>query len=743
MQPTRAVSRRFVAPSGAALLLLLLTLVGCGGEAPTDDTGPRRDAALGGPDSGLPVSGESAAQLYSRLCASCHGELGEGGLGPSLVDSPRSVDELTTIIDERMPQGAPNRCDGACPRTLAEYMLATFTSAALACDGAVPPSPRRLRLLSRREYRATVRDLLALPDDPTGPSTCNLRTFRYSPGRAVTSVHLAGTFNGWSPAAWPMADIGGGVYALEREIPNGVHQYKLVVNGTEWLVDPSNPDTVDDGFGGRNSVLTVDCMGGGVTSAFDPAGSLPVETRPEGFYFDTDAGSGVVSSVHVREQLKSARLAVERARPHLATLLGCDLGADRTGCVSSFVSGFGRRAFRRPLTDAELNRYRTLALSGADASAGVELAMRAMLVSPAFLYRSEMGAPRGDGTFALSSYELATALSYQLWGTMPDDALLDAAGRGELVDAASREREARRLLADPRAREQVADFADMWLGIEEVAEKTKSSSVYPTWSTDLGADLREETRRFVTHVVFDGSHGLDELFTSQDTFVNERLARHYGISGVTGETFVRATYPAAQRSGLLGHGSVLATTAHSDQSSPIRRGLFVRQRLLCQSFPLPPPDAGGVPDVDPSATTRERFAQHTESAACAGCHRYIDPIGFGFEGFDGIGAFRTTEGGRPIDTHGDLNDAEGLGTGSMAPFTTIPELGAALAAARSPEACFVRQYFRFARGYREVVADRCAIEALTARYRAHGDLRELMIDLVMSADFATRAEVVR
>lgn len=722
-------------------LLLALALVGCGGEDVPRDAGPGRDAPLAH-DAGTRSSGESAAQLYGRLCASCHGELGEGGLGPSLVDSPRSVEELTTIIDERMPQGAPNRCDGLCPRTLAEYILATFTTSALSCEAGVPPSPRRLRLLSRREYRATVRDLLDLPDDSGGPSTCNLRTFRYTPGRSVTSVHLAGSFNGWSPSAWPMMREPDGSYALEREIPNGTHQYKLVLDGTEWIADPTNPDRADDGFGGQNSVLTVDCAVEGTTTPFDPAASLPVETRPEGFFFDGESDTGIVTPVHVRESLKAARLAVERARPGLRALIGCDVSADRSGCVASFVASFGRRAFRRPLTDAERARYEALALGGTDANAGVELTMRAMLVSPAFLYRSEMGVAEG-AVYTLTPYEIASALSYQLWGTMPDDTLLDAAGRGELTDLVSREREARRLLADPRARAQIADFAEMWLGIEEIAEKTKSASVYPTWSTDLGADMREETRSFVTHVVFDSSHGLGELFTSDETFVNERLARHYGISGVTGESFVRATLPPGQRAGILGHGSILATTAHSDQSSPIRRGLFVRQRLLCQTFPLPPADAGGVPDVDPTATTRERFAQHTESERCAGCHRYIDPIGFGFEAFDGVGAWRTTEGGRPIDTRGDLNDVEGLGTGSMAPFSTMPELGAALAAADQPEACFVRQYFRFARGYREVVADRCALDALVTRYRAHGDLRELFLDVVLSPDFASRVEVSR
>ena len=602
----------------------------------------------------------------------------------------------------------------------------------------MPPSPRRLRLLSRREYRATVRDLLDLPDAPSGPSACNLRTFRYTPGRSVTSVHLAGSFNGWSPAAWPMTRGTDGSYTLERELPNGTHQYKFVVDGSEWVLDPTNPMRADDGFGGQNSVLVVDCAGGSETPEIDPAASLPLETRPEGFYFDTDAQSGVVTGAHVREQLKAARVSVEGARPQLARLVGCDLAADRTGCVAAFVRTFGRRAFRRPLTDPERARYEALATSTTDAAAGIELAVRAMLVSPAFLYRSEMGSPGADGSYALSPWEIATALSYQLWGTTPDDTLLDAAGRGELVDLSSREREARRLLADPRARARIADFTEMWLGIEEVAQRAKNGAVYPEWSIDLAEDMREESRLFVTHVIFDSSHRVEELWTSETSFVNERLARHYGIAGVRGGSFVRVTLPSGQRAGLLGHGSILATTAHSDQSSPIRRGLFVRQRLLCQTFPLPPADAGGVPDVDPTATTRERFAQHTASERCAGCHRYIDPVGFGFEAFDGVGAFRTTESGRPIDTSGGLSDVEGLGTGSMAPFATMPELGAILASAEQPAECFVRQYFRFARGYHERVADRCAIEALVGRYRSHRDLRELLLDVVLSPDFARR-----
>jgi hypothetical protein len=165
----------------------------------------------------------------------------------------------------------------------------------------------------------------------------------------------------------------------------------------------------------------------------------------------------------------------------------------------------------------------------------------------------------------------------------------------------------------------------------------------------------------------------------------------------------------------------------------------VRRRLLCQEFAPPPPDAGGVPDVDPSATTRERFRQHTERAACSSCHRYIDDLGFGFESFDALGRFRTMDGDYPVDSSGNLNDVEGLGTGTSAPFSSLPELGAVIAESDAAEACFVRQYVRFARGARESAGDRCAIDALTKRFRdSGGDIRTLVVESYLSPAFRRR-----
>jgi hypothetical protein len=255
----------------------------------------------------------------------------------------------------------------------------------------------------------------------------------------------------------------------------------------------------------------------------------------------------------------------------------------------------------------------------------------------------------------------------------------------------------------------------------------------------MRAALEAETRRFVQHVVFDGPGTLDELLTADYSFMNAAVTGYYGLPAPGGDGFVKVPYGGVPRAGLLGHASVLAVHAHSDQTSPIRRGLMVRRRLLCEELPPPPPDAGGVPDVDPDATTRERFAQHTEDPVCASCHRYIDGIGFGFEHFDAIGRFRDREAGQAIDATGDLNDVERLGSGTSAPFATLPDMARTIAGSDAAPACFVRQYYRFARGFRETLAERCARLALEARFReAGGDVRELMIGAVTLPDFLVR-----
>ncbi len=695
------------------------------------------------------------ALRYAAMCASCHGEAGEGGLGSRLVDSARSVEQLTQIIDERMPQGNPGACRGTCASSIAQYIKTRFTSQALSC-ATVAPSARRLRLLTRREYRATVRDLLDLPAPSTPPTTppgtdpsCGRHRFAYSPPSAARSVHVAGSFNGWSPTAWPMTWVEGvREWQSERELPDGTYQYKFVVDGSQWVSDPRATASMPDGFGGQNSVLTLRCADAGAPAPAPPGGvdpveeatrSLPVESRPQGFAFDDNADTALVTSVHVNEYLRAGRSLTAAVSSRLRAVVGCEASADRAACANTLVRGFGTRVFRRALSAAEMQRYGALVTGARDVDQGVSRAVRAMLLSPSFLYRSEMGVAQPDGTFRLTPYEVAAALSYTYWGSTPDAALLAAAADGSLSTPAGTEREARRLLADPRARAQLATFALQWLGVETVATTPRSAALFPAFTDAVRASMLEEARRLVTSVAFDGTHRFDELFTTRSTWVDATLASYYGFDGVSGSAFQRVELPEARQGGVLSLGAVLTRYAHSDQGSPILRGLFVRSALLCEEFPPPPPNAGGVPDVDPTATTRERFRQHTANPACVTCHRYIDGVGFGFERFDAVGRLRSTENGHPIDATGTVFDIERFGSDTRFDYATLPQLAGAIAQSEAARSCFARQYYRFARGFRETADQRCAVLDVTRRFRESGyDLRELMVAVTLSPDFATR-----
>jgi hypothetical protein len=252
--------------------------------------------------------------------------------------------------------------------------------------------------------------------------------------------------------------------------------------------------------------------------------------------------------------------------------------------------------------------------------------------------------------------------------------------------------------------------------------------------------MQRETPTFVEHVLFDGSGRFDELLTARTSFVEGPLASLYGLPAAPAG--VRDLGP-ARAAGLLSHAGLLAAYAHSDQTSPVKRGVFVREQLLCQHFPPPPANAGGVPRVDPTATTRERFRQHAADPSCRGCHQYIDEVGFGFEGFDAVGAARTGEAAGPIDTTGELRDVERFGTGTTTRFSTLPELGAALAQSRRAKACFATTVFRYTRGRVESEAERCTVEALAERFIASGgDLKAVLVDALADERFLSRTAEV-
>jgi hypothetical protein len=345
-----------------------------------------------------------------------------------------------------------------------------------------------------------------------------------------------------------------------------------------------------------------------------------------------------------------------------------------------------------------------------------------------------VGIPQADGTTRLDGWEVATLLAYTLWGRPPDAALLAAAEAGELDDDAAVLAWAERMLDDPRGTDARIDWVIDWFGVGAVESVVKSDVVYAEFDAATRRSALDGTRARVRELVERGLP-LEELFTSTEAWVDANTASLYGVPAP--DSLAPVELPAGQTGGILRDVAVAATYAHSDQSSPIHRGLLVRQRLLCQELGDPPPAAGDAPEVEVGVTTRDRFAAHTADPACAGCHVLIDDPGFAFEHLDAVGGWRDTEFGQPIDASGTVLAIEGLGSGVDVAVDGLPDLAAALADADSVQACAATQAWRYALGRLESTDDACALQGIHAAFLG-GDLRSLWLAAVASPQFRTR-----
>ena len=473
----------------------------------------------------------------------------------------------------------------------------------------------------------------------------------------------------------------------------------------------------------------------GVTANF------PVEVRVGGY--DNNAGAALVTSRHVDEYVAAAQeLAARALSEQREALLPCDPTTDASACAEAFVRELGRLTYRRPLDEAETTRLLDLFGSepGADFNAGVEAVVTALLVSPHFLYRSETGTPVDAFRARLEPWEIASELSYLYWGSTPDAALLDAAESGGLDSEAQRVAQAERLLADPRARRQLGTFVAQWLDADPMMAGNKDVSAFPSFDDAVREAQFRELEAFANHVFFDSTGRFDELFEADYAMVDQTLDNFYGLGGSAGAQFERTPVTDGHRGGLLRLGSVLASHAHADDSSPVRRGVFVRERLLCQELPPPPPDVDNTPPgLDPTLTTRERFAVHSSAPSCQSCHQFIDGVGFGFQAFDAVGQFRIEENELPVDTTGTVVGLEDQQAGSAVAFDGLGELSSILAASRAARACLPAQLERYASGRAEDASLSCEIQQLQQNFEANGgDLRELLLDVVRLPSFTHR-----
>jgi hypothetical protein len=407
-------------------------------------------------------------------------------------------------------------------------------------------------------------------------------------------------------------------------------------------------------------------------------------------------------------------------------LVGCPAGATLDqACAQSFLTRFGELAFRRPLADTEVARYMALYQVAGDFWTGIQAMITGLLQSPKFLYRVELGVPVASDptTKQVRGTEMASRLAFLLWGTTPDGPLLDAALQtDQLGTPAAISAQVTRMLASPKAHVGMRAFFSESLNLQDMAVLND-----PT----LAADLHEETLQLVDDIVFTRNAPLQELFTSPSTFINGNLATYYGLAAPTSAGFVKVSWPAASgRVGFLGQGAFLVATSTPNHESPTLRGLSVRQDLLCQSIPPPPPGVNiqfPMPQQGNPMTTRQLLEQHRKDAVCATCHKFMDAIGVAFEHFDFLGKYRDEDNGLPIDASGDLDGAAFADARGLAGLVAArPELGT----------CLVRKFYRAAVGHVESGDEEPAIAALDTGFGAAGyKVMSLVTDLVTSDAF--------
>jgi Protein of unknown function (DUF1592)/Protein of unknown function (DUF1588)/Protein of unknown function (DUF1595)/Protein of unknown function (DUF1587)/Protein of unknown function (DUF1585) len=475
-----------------------------------------------------------------------------------------------------------------------------------------------------------------------------------------------------------------------------------------------------------------------VTNTFPPDQLLATQ----GAGFTNNADALVVTALLANAYMTAAEQFATAAVANLATLLPCDhtvVGDD--ACATQFIADFGRRAFRRTLTTAEKTQYLALYTSGktgATFADGISLALEAFLQSPSFLYRVEKGAPAAptDAVAPVTSFEMATRLSYFLWGTTPDEALLDVAEANQLETPDQIAAQVTRLLDDPRAHDAVTKFHTEWLNLAVIPSLDKDKTMFPEWTPALALDLFDEAETFVDKT-FWGDAKSDAFFSSSASYANAELAKFYGLPAPTGTGFQPVAFDPAQRRGLLTMGGILAANAKENQTSPVLRGKFVREQMLCQQLPPPPANLVIVPpQVTPGTTTRQRFAMHEAQALCASCHTLMDGMGVGFENYDPLGRWRTTDQGLPIDASGTVTGTTDLnGT-----FDGVVDLAGKFENSQEARGCLVTQWFRFANGRSEVAADACTLQHLAQGFEDSGhDMRDLLAKMAGSDAFRYRA----
>lgn len=461
-----------------------------------------------------------------------------------------------------------------------------------------------------------------------------------------------------------------------------------------------------------------------------PEVELPLDDKREGF--DNNAAALIPTKLHIDQYNSAAEAIADAASQNIGALIDCTPDSD-PNCSRRFVAEFGARAFRRPLTAEEEQQFHAFfeAPPGdADFAAGVEVTLQLMLQSPQFLYRIEVhdaGAGAPGGLAPLEPYQVASRLSYFLWSSMPDADLIAAAAAGQLGTPAQIEAQARRMLDDPRAERAFLHFFRQWSDMEKIDLVTKLAEDNLDESTRSA--MREEFERFVREILFYGEGSFGDLLKSNKSFLNDRLAELYGVAGPGPDMWAEVELDPAQRAGLFTQTAFLAGHGHPLNPSPVKRGNYMLQNLLCTSVGSPPPiaEAMGTPQPTPGMTNREVYDQLTGGKDCIGCHSILNPVGFAFEHYDTMGRFRAEDQGKPVDASGSFGEMT---------YADAVEFMQDLSEDINVQSCFTRKWLVYGLGGTQLLPDMLT-ETADAFAAAEFNLRELQVAIATHPRFSS------
>ncbi len=725
--------------------------------------------------------------LLKQFCFECHsGEKPEGSVNLGkysstdqiLMDRKVWLNAVGKIQSKEMPpaEHMPHPTD-AQRKHISEFLLKAANN--LDCSGGVDPGRVTIRRLNRREYRNTVRDLLSVdyqpseefPGDDTGYGFDNIADVISLPpillekylaaAEAITEKAIDGT-GGKMPldatlvgkqlsgAGDAMGDkdrilATSGTCSTQIAAPvDGMYEIRLTGYGHQAGEDPVKVKLLidDKEVGSLDIPVTQNEAKSFSVETEVPAGShtlavrfindlwLPDEPNPE-----RRDRNLIVQKLQIRGPLSGEGVGLSESHKRIVTVRP---GGKKTRreATREVLRPLASRAFRRPVTDEELDRLTKVAdaarRDGDTYEQSLQVATQAILISPHFLFRMELdpvgqeGQPRN-----LNDFELATRLSYFLWSSMPDEELYKLAEAGKLREGDQLEKQVRRMLADPKSQALIENFGGQWLELRSLDIRTPDLTQFSEYNPALRNAMRRETELFLGSIIREDRSVFD-LLSADFTFVNEPLAKLYGIGGVTGEEFQRVSLAGTPRGGILTQASMLTITSNPSRTSPVKRGKWILENILGTPPPPPPPNVPELKENEAAVvgTLREKMEQHRANPICASCHQRMDPLGFALENFDAIGRFREQDHGAAIDNSGKLPSGE--------EFRGAADLRKILISARSGEflQCLSEKLLTYALGRGLEYKDQCSVDAIKAEAAAHDHkFTSLVLGIVKSDPF--------